>query len=105
MKKQDLRVGIIPRRLKNNDSNRNIKKEYDTVDLVYLDSYEEQFAGDITDIDRRASATDHAKIHNVYISEDYKTKKGDFSCWWRLRSVYHRYFTYNVYYYGDWFIK
>lgn len=93
MKIKDFRKGIIPRALKNNDSNNNVKKEYTTTDLVYLDSYEEQFGGSLTDIDRRASLTDHAKIHNVYVSDSYQTKTGANSCWWWLRSAEHRYNT------------
>lgn len=87
MKNQDLRKGIIPRTLQNNDKNGYVKKEYETTDLVYLDSYEDQAREDITDEERRVSATDHAKIHNVYMS-DCKTKQGKSSCWWGLSSLF-----------------
>lgn len=102
MKSKDFRNEIIPRALKNNDSNNNVKKEYTTTDLVYLDSYEEQFGGSLTDMDRRASATDHAKIHNVYISDSTKTKTGENSCWWWLRSARRRYHAWCVSTDGDW---
>ena len=102
MKSQDLRAGIIPTRLKNNDYERKTKKEYDTTDLIYLDSYEEQFEKNLNYNDRMIPATDHAKIHNVFISNDYKSKTGEHSCWWWLRSAYNSYYTYFVNTSGDW---
>ncbi len=102
MKIKDFRNGIIPRALKNNDCDNKVKKEYTTTDLVYLDSYKEQFGGSLTDMDRRASPTDHAKIHNVYISNSRQTKTGSNSCWWWLRSDGNRCTAYYVNNDGDW---
>lgn len=97
MKGQDFRTGIIPRRLKNNDYNDEVMKEYDTTDLIYLDSDREQFYdGILTDLDRRVSATDHAKIHNVYLNDNYQTKVGTPSSMWCLRSAANRYSVYYV---------
>lgn len=77
MKKQDLRSQIIPTRLSNTDENqRNGNSEFDTTDLIYLDSYDDQFSGNRTDEERRKSATDFAKMNYAYVYDGYETRTG-----------------------------
>lgn len=83
MRGEDLRQRIIPRKIKNNYINPKLKSKYSTTDLIYLDSYNQ--LSNIYYKDRRASATDHAKIHGAYINEKSKTKKGKPSSPWWLR--------------------
>lgn len=91
MKRLDLRSGIIPKRLKNSDSNGIVKEEYDTLDLIYIDSYEEQFGKNIDPkhkIYRRTYTTDHAKMHNASIY-DFSGNPDDniYSYWWLRSSI------------------
>ena len=58
MKREDLRGRIIPTIIENTDNFQEMgNKRFNTKDLIYLDSYDE---GEIT------SATDYAKMNNVY---------------------------------------
>ncbi len=88
MKRVDLRSGILPTKLNNTDENQQEgNKEFDTVDYIYLDSYEDQFGGKRTDEERRISATDHAKMTNCWTSASYRTRAGNLTCAAWLRSA------------------
>lgn len=70
MKRKDLRGRIIPTTIGN------------TSNYIYLDSYEEQFDGKKTDMERRISVTDYALMNNACIYDKhaddngYKTRTG-----------------------------
>lgn len=88
MKKVDLRSGILPTRIHNTDANQNEgNEEFDTVDYIYLDSYDDLFNGELTDEERRVSSTDHAKMTNCWTSESYQTRAGNNTCCAWLRSA------------------
>lgn len=88
MKREDLRKNIIPTLLKNTDEDQNEgNKKFDTIDYIYLDSYDDQFGGELTDLDRRVSATDHALNTNCFTSRSYETKTGKNSCLAWLRTA------------------
>lgn len=78
MKREDLRDRIIPTTLGNKDECQETgSTEFDTKDLIYLDSYAKQFDGKNTKKDRRISATDYALMNNAYIYEYQRTETGD----------------------------
>lgn len=77
MKREDLRSKIIPTTIENTDVYAGKEnKKFDTTDLIYLDSYDEQYDGKKTYMERRISATDYAKMNNIFISEYYTTRTG-----------------------------
>lgn len=91
MKRVDLRSGIIPTRIKNTDENQKKgNKKFDTVDYIFLDSYEDQFENKKTFEERRISATDHAKMTNCWTSRNYETRTGKETCASWLRSALNR---------------
>lgn len=88
MKREDLRKNIIPTILKNTNENQEEgNKKFDTIDYIYLDSYDDQFWGQLDDLDRRVSATDYALDTNCYSSKNYQTKAGKNSCLAWLRTA------------------
>ena len=65
MKREDLRSRIIPTTIDNTDeSQKTENKEFNTTDLIYLDSFEEQHDGEKRE--RKISATDYAKMNNAF---------------------------------------
>ena len=106
MNRKDLRSRIIPTTIENTDESQNTgNKKFNTTDLIYLDSYDEQFDGKKTDEERRISATDYAQMNNAYIYDGYTTRTGKQTTWAWLRSAYTRYNVYYVYGDGDWDAK
>ncbi len=103
MNRQDLRSKIIPTTIENTDESQNTgNKKFNTTDLIYLDSYDEQYDGKKTDMERRISATDYAQMNNAYTYDGYTTRTGKQTTWAWLRSACSRY---NVHYLsgdGDW---
>ncbi len=94
MKREDLRSRIIPTTIDNTDESQNTgNKKFNTTDLIYLDSYNEQYDGKKTDEERRISATDYAQMNNAYMYDGY-TGRQTILTW--LRSAYHRYHVYYV---------
>lgn len=88
MKREDLRNQIIPTRIKNTDENqRTGNKKFDTTDLIYLDSYDEQYDGKRTDEERRIAATDYAQMNNAYIYNNSATRTGQATTSSWLRSA------------------
>lgn len=83
MKKEDLRNRIIPTTIENTIGN----EKFNTTDLIYLDSYNEQFDGQKTDGDRRMPATDYAQMTYAYIDSHYTTRFGVPTTWVWLRSA------------------
>lgn len=76
MKREDLRSRIIPTTIDNTDKSKNTgNKKFNTTDLIYLDSYNEQYDGKKTDEERRISATDYAQMNNAYMLHDYYTTR------------------------------
>lgn len=77
MKGIDLRSQIIPTKIRNTDENQERgSKAFDTEDLIYLDSYEEQFNGKLSYADRRMSSTDYAKMNYAFTYDNYTTRTG-----------------------------
>ena len=104
MKKQDLRSQIIPTRLSNTDENQNNgNKEFDTTDLIYLDSYADQFSGTLTAAERCKSATDFAKMNYAYVYDGYETQTGRATSSVWLRSALSSYNVFCVHGDGDWY--
>lgn len=88
MKREDLRSKIIPTTIKNTDESQNTgNKKFNTTDLIYLDSYDEQYDGKKTDEERRISATDYAQMNNAYTYDGYTTRTGRQTTWAWLRSA------------------
>lgn len=88
MKRKDLRSQIIPTRLGNTDEKFIVgNKEFDTIDLIYLDSYDEQFDGKRTNTDRCISATDHARMTNTYVYSNFTSRTGEATSPHWLRSA------------------
>ncbi len=88
MKREDMRSQIIPTKIGNTDGNQKTgNKKFDTIDLVYLASYDELFKGKRTDEERRVSSTDYAKMNNSYTSSSYTTLTGKASTPMWLRSA------------------
>lgn len=103
MKREDLRSNIIPTTIGNTDENqKNGNKEFNTTDLIYLDSYDEQFNSKITDEERRISATDYAKMNNAYTYDSYETRTGKQTTRAWLRSAWSSYDVYYVLGVGVW---
>ena len=89
MKREDLRSRIIPNTIDNTDEFQHTgDKKFNTTDLIYLDSYNEQYDGKKTDEERRISATDYAQMNNAYIYDGYTTRTGKQTTWAWLRSAY-----------------
>lgn len=77
MKREDLRSRIIPTTIENTDESQNMgNKKFNTTDLIYLDSYDEQYDGKKTNKERRISATDYAQMNYAYISDADTTRTG-----------------------------
>lgn len=105
MNRQDLRSRIIPTTIENTDESQNTgNKKFNTTDLIYLDSYDEQYDGKKTDEERRISATDYAQMNNAYTYDSYTTRTGKQTTWAWLRSAYGRYDVDSVSGDGDWSI-
>lgn len=103
MKREDLRSRIIPTTIDNTDESQNTgNKKFNTTDLIYLDSYNEQYDGKKTDEERRISATDYAQMNNAYMYDGYTTRTGRQTILAWLRSAYGRYDVYSVNGAGDW---
>ena len=100
MSRTDLRKRIIPSTIENTDESQNTgNTNFNTTDLIYLDSYDEQYDGKKKDMEIRISATDYAEMNNVftptYIPYTTRTGKQTTGAW--LRSAY----KYGVDYVGD----
>ena len=108
MNRKDLRSKIIPTTIENTDESQNTgKKKFNTTDLIYLDSYDEQYDGKKTDMERRISATDYAQMNNAYTYNGYTyngytTRTGKQTTWAWLRSACDRYDVYYMAGDGDW---
>ena len=103
MKRVDLRSKIIPTTVKNTDESQNTgNKKFNTIDLIYLDSYNEQYDGKKTDKERRISATDYAQMNNAYVYDGYTTHTGRQTTWTWLRSACLRFNVNSVFGDGDW---
>ena len=103
MKMEDLRNKIIPTTIGNTDEFEEMgNKEFDTTDLIYLDSYDEQYDGKKTDEERRISATDYAQMNNAYVNKKYETRTGKSAAWALLRSACGKENVYGVDVDGDW---
>lgn len=98
MKREDLRSRIIPTTIDNTDESQNTgNKKFNTTDLIYLDSYNEQYDGKKTDEERKISATDYAQMNNAYMwSFDFTTRTGRQTIPAWLRSAYSRRYVYCV---------
>lgn len=93
MKREDLRSRIIPTTIDNTDESQNTgNKKFNTTDLIYLDSYDEQYEGKKTDKKRRISATDYAQMNNAYMYDRYTTRTGRQTILAWLRSVSSSYY-------------
>lgn len=104
MKREDLRSRIIPTTIDNTDESQNTgNKKFNTTDLIYLDSYNEQYDGKKTDEERRISATDYAQMNNAYMYDGYTTRTGRQTILAWLRSAYNRYSVSFVTGDGDWY--
>lgn len=103
MKREDLRSRIIPTTIDNTVESQNTgNKKFNTTDLIYLDSYNEQYDGKKTDEERRISATDYAQMNNAYMYDGYTTRTGRQTIFAWLRSAYSRYDVNYVGGDGDW---
>lgn len=92
MKGVDLRSQIIPTKIHNTDEDQEKgSKAFDTEDLIYLDSYEEQFNDKLSYADRRVSATDYAKMNYAFTYDGFSTRTGKKTSPVWLRSAYGRY--------------
>jgi len=97
MKREDLRGRIIATTIENTDElQKTGNKKFNTCDLIYLDSYDEQYDEKKTDMDRRISATDYAQMNNAYIYDDFVTRAGKQSTRAWLRSAHSSYTVYIV---------
>ena len=106
MNRQDLRSRIIPTTIENTDESQNTgNKKFNTTDLIYLDSDDEQCDGKKTDEERRISATDYAQMNNAYTYNSYTTRTGKQTTWAWLRSACSRSSVYFVIGDGDWLFK
>lgn len=106
MKGIDLRSQIIPTKIRNTDENQERgSKAFDTEDLIYLDSYEEQFNGKLSYADRRMSSTDYAKMNYAFTYDNYTTRTGKKTSPVWLRSAYTSYRVDCVNGYGDYYDK
>ncbi len=89
MKREDLRKNIIPTTIGNTDaSQENGNKKFDTTDLIWIDSVEEQFNNNCPDEQRRVSASDYAIMNYAYVSNRHRTDKGAPTAWLHLRSAW-----------------
>ena len=88
MERIDLRHMIIPTTLKNTDPfyGKVGNKKFNTTDLIYLDSHNEQFDNKRNNIDRRQSITDFAQMNFAYIFNTDKALNGKPAAWIWLRS-------------------
>lgn len=103
MKREDLRSRIIPTTIDNTVESQNTgNKKFNTTDLIYLDSHNEQYDGKKTDEERRISATDYAQMNNAYMYDGYTTRTGRQTIFAWLRSAFGRYDVLSVYRDGDW---
>lgn len=81
----DLRNCIIPTKLTNSKPDKNRKSsDFDTTDLVFLDSYNEILK--IPEDERICYATDYAIMNGIEVVAGYPGTKGDHSCTTWLRS-------------------
>ena len=88
MKRRDLRSRIIPTTIDNTNEFQNTgNKRFNTTDLIYLDSYSEQYDGKKIRKERRITATDYAQMNNAYIYDNYTTCTGRQATWALLRSA------------------
>lgn len=77
MKREDLRSRIIPTTIDNTNESGNMgNTEFNTTDLIYLDSEDEQYGDQKTIKEMQISATDYAKMNNAYIGNIYTTRTG-----------------------------
>lgn len=103
MKREDLRSKIVPSIITNtNKSYKKGNKKFNTTDLIYLDSYDEQFDNQKTNRQRRVSATDYAQMNNAYKSCCYTTSTGRATTWANLRSAFRKGVVYAINDDGDW---
>ncbi len=106
MKGIDLRSQIIPTKIHNTDENQEKgSKAFNTEDLIYLDSYEEQFNGKLSYADRRMSSTDYAKMNYAFTYDNYTSRTGKKTSPVWLRSAYGRYSVDSVYGDGDYYYE
>ena len=68
-----------------------VENKFNTTDLIYLDSFDEQYAGENGDEERRISATDYAQMNNACIYDNYETRTGRQTTWVWLRSASYGY--------------
>ena len=105
MIRKDFRSYILPTTIGNTDENQRMgNSEFDTTDLIYLDSFDEQYDGKKKDKERRISATDYAQMNNAYTFDSYTTRTGKQTTRAWLRSASNRYDVYSVIGNGDWTI-
>ena len=89
MNREDLRSKIIPTTIQNTDeSQQKGNKKFDTTDLIYLENSNEQYNDKKTDIERRISATDYAKMNNAYIYDNSRTRTGKQTTWTWSREAF-----------------
>ncbi len=75
MIRKDFRSYILPTTIGNTDENQRMENlEFDTTDLIWLDSLEEQL--EKTEMERRVSATDYALMNYAGISDNITTRTG-----------------------------
>lgn len=106
MKRDDLRDRIIPKTIENTDEYQDTgSTEFDTKDLIYLDSHDEQFDGKNTNKDRKIFATDYAIMNNVYMyiyniqSTETGNGRGTVDLW--LRDADDEYYINSINGYGE----
>ena len=90
MLRKDLRNQIIPTTIDNSDENQKVgNKNFNTTDLIYLDSFEEQYQSQRIESNRRISPTDYTIMNNSYLYADTKTRTGKMTtyCWLRSAGV------------------
>ncbi len=89
MERKDLRSRIIPTTIDNTDEfQKTENEEFNTTDLIYLDSYDEQFNDNKTDKERTVSSTDYAKMNHIIINNGQTTRTGKQTVNVLLRTAY-----------------
>ena len=103
MKREDLRSRIIPTTIDNTDESQNTgNKKFNTTDLIYLDSCNEQYDSKKTDEESRISATDYAQMNNAYMYDGHTTRTGRQTTPAWLRSASLSFAVFFVNGSGDW---
>lgn len=87
--RRDLRKLIVPTEIDNTDEEQKSgNKSFNTTDLVFLDSYENQFKNSkLTNEERIVAPTDYAITTNAFVSSNYTNVLNQLSTYAWLRSA------------------